>query len=528
MKMTADELRKAVNRQKIQAKRYKVATYGLGEGGASGGDIIGMAPEYWVPQLENSSLELPKYRREIFNWCDFYHSTDPLIGTAIDTHATFSVADFAISCKNPTIQAEYEQILEELNYQELLNSIALEYFRVGNVFPMGQFDETELTWKEFTLIPPIFMEIERNILGGGKNFFLNLENAPPTENNENVNNELPEEMRQLRDQKGRIKLDLDAVSHISTPPLAGTLWGVPPMYRCFKTLIYKDKLYRAQEAIADGHVTPKRIISLTANDGLPVTEDEMVDFRDQLMQSETDPSYYILTSANVQDKSFGSSGRILSTSNEVQYIENMITSGMKINKALLHGEGPTYSNAQVYQNAMIYYYQNFRSKLSYWLRNFVFKRIAKSRGYYETVTTESSTLDVTPETKKLILPEIIWRGTGLMDSQTVGIIKDLWREKKISTETLINTLVPDLDYKSEQSKLLEESSGKLALDNIAPALSKEVTTPYESYSDQLSEKQMFVDKALDTEERPTKPKDTSKLPSRMNQKSLIPKKTDTL
>lgn len=452
-------------------------------GNTFGPDIVGLAPEYFIPQLENSSLELPRYRQEIVSWCDYYYQTNPLVGAAIDIHASLSISDFAISCKDKKRQQEYEDMLDDLDYTQLLEDIAHEYFRLGNVFPMGDFDEDNLAWKEFVLIPMLNVDMKKSILNKDPKVYLvpdetlkqmSLLNDPHLRQEFDM---LPVEVREKITQNIPILIDPTRITHISTRSIAGTLWGPPPMFRCFKTLVYNDKLFRSQEAIADRQITPLKIISLITPDGFPVTPEEEESFRDQLIEADYDPNFYIITSGTVKDNYIGSTGKVLPLNSEMDMVERNISTGMRINKALMHGEGPTYANAQVYQSTMSFYYQSFRNKLKRWLIRKVFRPVAEARGWYDVKDTEKSTLSEYEKTKRLILPEIYFRGTGLMDTQTITILDRLNQSKKISDDTFIRLVSPDIDPEEEKVKILRQESEKVVLEKVSPELAERIDTP---------------------------------------------------
>lgn len=507
----SDPQREALAARKLEQKkamqRFRMASV-YNDSSYQSADIIGIAPEYHIPQLENSSLELPRYRQEIVSWCDYYYQTNELIGTAVDIHATLSVADFAISCSDRAIQQEYEDMLEQLDYTELLYEIAQEYFRVGNVFPIGNYDEDDMTWTEFTLIPMLNVDLKKPLSARNSKIYLmpndhikQMMNDPDLQDELN---EFPDEVRTNLKQGIPVLLDSNRVSHISTKAIAGTLWGVPPIYRCFKTLVYSDKLFRAQEAIADGHVTPLRIISLATQDGYPVTPAEEANFREQLIEAQYDPNFIILTSGIAKDAYIGSNGRILPLMGEMDNIERKITSGLKINKALLHGEGPTYANAQVYQTTMNTYYLHFRNRLRQWLLRKVFTPIAKARGYYDKSDTElATTLDVEEKIKRLILPEIHWSGLGNIDQQTTMMIKDLWMGKKISTKTYMSIVIPNIDPEEEAIQVLREAEEAIALQQVAPNVQKQLDKPHN-----IEDEAEDCDKESEKTEPSTKPKDS--------------------
>lgn len=479
-----------------------IRTASCNRGGIGGSDIVGIQPEYFVPQLENSSLELPRYRQEIVSWCDYYYQTNEMIGAAVDTHATLSVSDFSISCKDKHIQQEYEDMLEDIDYTQLLSDIANEYFRLGNAFPMGYYDADNLTWKEFTLLPMLNIELRKSILQRDPKIYLVIDDVMKnmgSSSDPTIVSEydlLPPEVREGIQFNLPILIDPSRIDHISTRSIAGTLWGPSPIFRCFKTLVYSDKIFRAQEAIADNQITPIKIISMLTPDGYPVAGEEADDLREQLAEASFDPNYFIIASGEIKDNYIGSNGKILPLNSEQDMIERKLSSGLRISKALLHGEGPTYANAQVYQSTMTFYYQAFRNKLKKFLKNKVFKPIAEARGYYDITHTEKSSLNLDDKTKRLLIPEIYFRGTGLLDQQTITIMDRLNSNKKISDETFISMIMPEIDYENEKVKILRQESEKVVLKKVSPELGQSVEQPDpKDMEDSMSEEKIEDDKA---------------------------------
>lgn len=462
---------------------------------------LGIQPDYFIPQLENSSLELPRSRHEIVSWCDYYYQTNELIGAAIDTHATLSVSDFSISCKDKKIQQEYEDVLEDINYRELLYEIAHEYFRLGNAFPMGNFDEDNKSWSEFVLLPMVNIELQKSILHREAKILLVVDDHLRNLSNTNdpfLKSEydlLPNDVKECIKNNLPILLAPNRVTHISNRSIAGTLWGSPPVFRCFKTLVYDSKLFRAQESIADNQITPLKMFSLITQDGLPVSDEEAESFREELINASFDPNYFIVTSGQVKDNYVGSSGKILPMNSEMDMIERKISSGMRVSKAILHGEGPTYANAQVYQQTMTFYYYAFRNKLKNWLINKVFKVIAETRGYYDSKNLESGKLNYSSVQKRLILPEIIFRGTGFVDSQSMSYIDRLNSNKKISDETYISMLLPDIEYEQEKIRINRQETENIVRDKVAPEIQERLDTPQAtSIEDSKTEEELDLKK----------------------------------
>lgn len=453
-------------------------------GGSSGPTETGVAPAYFIPQLENASLELPKHRQEILSWCDYYCQTNELVGAAIDIHASMAVSDIRISCSDPGIQKEYQEIYEEMGGVDLMYSIAHEFFRVGNCFPWGNWDEDEQRWTEFVLIPPVAIDLKKSILSSEPEILLSYsaltgsggDTSGFNKTDESIDSLLAEHFKIDPSKVGQdIPLPTDSVSHIANKIISGTMWGVPPVFRCFKSLILYDKMYRSRAAILENLIIPLRIFQITDGAGAPVTEEVLESFREQLENAQNDANYHIITSGQVIDRQVGVAGRIQDYTRELEFIEDLIAAGLKINKALLHGEGPTYSNAQVYQQSMAIQYQVFRTRLTKWLRNKVFKKVAQARGYYEKDTTnDRSPLDVTKKNKRLQLPNILWQNDISFDDAVLSQISELYNGGLISKQTYMSYVAPNIDIDEERIKMSEEEKTESVLDVMQDGYDDEV------------------------------------------------------
>lgn len=480
---TQNKQRKRQLKKQKQAAKVIVASADFSTG--NGSDTSGIQPDYFVPQLENASLDLPKHRNEIISWCDYYYQTNELIGSAIDIHSALSVSDIAITCSDPAVEKEYRRIYEQVGGIDLLLQIAFEFWRVGNVFPWGNWDTENKEWVEFVLIPPTTVDLKKQLLSKDPQIYLMNQAIQNSYTDNTIGEDYQEKLRELLGDRSleneNILLPNKSVSHIANKAIAGTLWGVPSIFRCFKSLVLYDKMFRSREIIADGLILPYRILQVLSSDDRPVSKEVIEDLVDQLSERAFDSDKTIVTSAKINDLSLSAAGKIYDFSRELEFLETMIASGMKLNKAVIHGEGPTYANAQVYQETMSIQYQLFRTRLSDWLKNKFFKRIAEERGYYDKETAnDTSTLFVSKRKSKLLLPEISWRNNVTYDRDAVQTLKELQDKGLISKETFVNLSAPFIDYNHEQRKLLDEAKQDEAVEDIMEAEDSDIKNNTES------------------------------------------------
>lgn len=457
-----DSLSKSVQRQMNSKRTIR----------ASAGNVKMGNPSFYHPLFQNTNMMLPRDRREINEWCRHFYRTEPIIATSLDLHTEFPISDFNNVCSDPYVKQFFDYMaFDKLDIINLLLDIGLEYWKIGDVFPFGQLNETEGMWERFAILNPDYVDIQSSIMAEEAIIELipdskiqSIVSGGPRGEFAEIYNQLPDEVvRQVK--MGRnIRLDNRLVSHIAHKAAPYETWGTPMMMRCFKTLIYKDKLRQAQDSIANRHIFPIRTAKI-GTPGEPMPSQEDLDaFRDTLMQADEDPNFFIVYHYGLQFDYVGSSGRILPLNQEFDFIQKELMNGLGMNQAMLNGEGPTYANAQVGADALAHRYMTYRLKLESWIRHKVYKPIAEIQGFYESVNGEISAkymsnkqriVSAARKDMQLIVPQITWQQQDLTSNQsTLSFIQQLQQKNLISMTTILPML--NLDPETEKKNLERE------------------------------------------------------------------------
>jgi hypothetical protein len=446
--------------------------YGGGMASGSSANIKQSSPEFYHPLFQNLNMMLPRDRRERNEWCRHFYRVEPIIATALDLHTEFPISDFDNVASDPYIKKFFDHMaFDKLNMVNLLLDIGLEYWKIGDVFPFGQINESEGMWEKFVLLNPDYIDIQSSVLAEDPVMELipdaeiqSIVNSGPNGKYGDIYDQLPDDViRQVKMGKN-IKLDSRLVSQISHKAAQYETWGTPVMMRCFKTLIYKDKLRQAQDAIANRHITPLRVAKI-GQPGEPMpSQDDLDAFRDTLMQADQDPNFFLVYHYGLQFEYVGSNGKILPLNQEFDFIQKELMNGLGINQAMLNGEGPTYSNAQVGYDTLARRYMAYRLRLESWIKNKVYKPIAEIQGFYESKNGEISASNMTPKQRKisaqrgdmeLVIPDITWREQDLTTNQSaMNFIQQLQQKGLISMQTVLPML--NLDPETEKKQLEEE------------------------------------------------------------------------
>ena len=453
-------------------KRTKAASFDLRLG----------APTFYQPLFNTTNMLLPRDRRERAEWCRHFYRSEPIIATALDLHTEFPISNFSHVCSDPYIKKFFDYLaFDKLDLINLLLDIGLEYWKIGDVFPFGQFNETEGIWEQFTLLNPDYVNISSSIFAQEQMIELipddqvmNIISGGPTGEFAELYRQFPEDIiRQVKMGKN-IMLDSRLVSHIAHKASPYEMWGTPLMMRCFKTLIYKDKLRQAQDAIANRHIMPLRVAKIgTPGEPYP-SQEEIDDFRNALMAGEDDPNFFLVYHYGLNFEYIGSTGRILPLNTEFDFIKDELMTGMCITQAMLNGDGTAYANAQVGFDMLAKRYMTYRMRLESWIYNKVYKPIAQVQGFYRPLTGELSTAHATPKQLKkmaankeleLIVPKISWQQQDLTSNQSImSFLEKLTERGMVSKSTIYPMLGLDPEV---EKKNLERERGTV-FDENAP------------------------------------------------------------
>lgn len=439
-------------------------------------------PTFYQPLFQSTNLLLPRDRRERNEWCRHFYRTEPIVATALDLHTEFPISDLNNVCSDPYIKKFFDYLaFEKLDMVNLLLEIGLEYWKLGDVFPFGQFNESEGLWEGFTLLNPDYVNVNASIFAKEQQIELipddqvtNIIAGGPSGQFCDLYRQFPEDIVIAVKQGKNISLDSRLVSHIAHKASPYESWGLPLMMRCFKTLIYKDKLRQAQDAIANRHIMPLRVAKIgTPGEPMP-TQDDIDAFRDILAEGEDDPNFFLVYHYGLSFDYVGSTGKILPLNTEFDFIQNELMTGLGITQAMLNGDGSTYSTAQVGAEALARRYASYRLRLESWIRKKVYRPISEVQGFYKPKNGTIAMKNMSPreirravsnKEMELIVPKLLWQQQDLTSNQTAMNFIQSLRDKGLVSMT---TVLPLLSLDPETEKRNLENERGTVFDENAP------------------------------------------------------------
>ena len=435
---------------------------------------LGM-PTFYQPLFQATNMLLPRDRRERNEWCRHFYRTEPIIATAMDIHSEFPISGINNMCSDPHIKRFFDYMaFDKLDMVNLLLDIGLEYWKIGDVFPFGQFNEATGMWEQFTLLNPDYVNLKSSLFADEPVIELIPDStltavaaSGPTGEYGDLYRQFPEDViNQVRLGKN-IVLDSRLVTHIAHKAAPYETWGTPLMMRCFKTLIYKDKLRQAQDAIANRHIMPLRVAKIgTPGEPMP-TQEDIDSFRDLLYAGDGDPNYFLVYHYGLSFDYVGSTGKILPLNTEFAFIDSELLTGMCITKEMLSGNGASFAvgSGGVSQDALAHRYMSYRLRLESFIRNKIYRPVSEVQQFYKPYTEDgfqtkfmtSAALKRAAANKELelIVPKIVWSHQDLTTNQSVMLfIQNLQAKNLVSMTTILPLL--SLDPETEKRNLERE------------------------------------------------------------------------
>jgi hypothetical protein len=402
----------------------------------SGG--AGNSPRYPHPFFDLGQSYLPNDIKQLFHWCKYYFMTNPVVNAAISKMAEYPVTPLVFKTNDAAQRAKYEELARLLQLKSLRIEIGLDYFTYGNAFVSIMFPfkkhlgcvscghevhiknsnykwvsmRYQITCKKcnttgFAKVRDVYVRSVREIrlmrwnpenidinyseLSGKKTVIYNI---PVGVSNDIIQgkpdavDELPDTFIEAVRAKKKVYFHPDNVFHFRRPTLSQKIpgWGAPILLPVLKDLHYLGVLRRAQEAVAQEHIVPLRVVYPSAAGGSsdPFSNINLTDWKteveDQLTQWKRDPNRIPVMPLPLGIQSMGGDGRALILHQEYRVWAEHIAAGMGVPPEFIFG-GIQYSstNLTMFQlhNKMLGYYEE-QKDLVY---GFVYARICSYMGW---------------------------------------------------------------------------------------------------------------------------------------------------
>lgn len=313
-----------------------------------------------------------------------YYYTDPLVGAATNVLANLAFKGFENDIDDQNIKNFYDTWVFDVNFEQLLEWVFLDFFKVGNVTtykviakyePKVSFlapyngkksnnnnkkstgQETgaaKKIWSKghlpvsYTVLNPELVNITGNLLFDKVAITVtiptelrDLLNKPTNEQSEDEKELikiLPAEIKRAAEAGGEFKLDSRLVGRVSYRKQPYERYAKPRTTRIFDSLEYKNALRDADLSTVDG-ITHYILKVTIGNDEYPVTSQAELETVAQLFNT-TSKSFDVVWNHTLQVEKIVSP-EIASILGKGKYeqVNNDLTTGLGMTRALLDGEG---------------------------------------------------------------------------------------------------------------------------------------------------------------------------------------------
>ena len=441
---------------KAAAQISKQATTVGSVGGANtsaGAAVERLAPEVYSPLFTMANLNLPRDRITVNAWCRNFHQLHPIVRNAITLHATYPISKLNLKCHDKKVLQFFEDMVEEMGLMEAVSDIALEYWKLGEVFPYAELNENNGKWSKIVIQNPDYIHVKKTVLSGDPIISLKpdavlqrlvFSNNPA---DMQLRKQIPEKIIYHVRAGHDIPLDNFNVSHLKMLASPYDVRGTSVIVSVFKDLMLYDKLRESKFAQADGLVNPVTIVTVGGNaDGeYRATQEDLEEVKMMLEEAQYDKDFKLITHAGIDIKRVGATGQVLEIASDMELIIKNIYTGLMVPPAVVDTESAVYASASIGLEVLRQRYFNFRNIIARWLVEKIFAPISELQGFYEYVEGR----------KRLIVPEVEWNQMNLYDLQDyIGNITGLVGSKQASLQTLYRSL--GLNYEDERVKMRQE------------------------------------------------------------------------
>jgi len=455
----------------------------------------GLQDPYPSPFLNLSDFNLPKTSVEVFRWCKYFYTFDPLISGAINSLATFPISDVHLEDietqtsdseqASPQLKLYQRVFFKTLNIYKLLIEIGIDYWLYGNCFIFGEMwtnpHTEEKEWKHIVRLDPSRMIIDVNPTTQEKIYKWNVpENIvriitmkKPKEEYDKI----PEIIKRAVTKNQAVVIKASNIYHFSKPSdsMGDSAWGTPPVANVLKLLMYRNILRQAQEAIAREHIVPFRVyfFERTETYNTQVNWSQVAkNFAVELSKSARDPNHKVISPIPVNVLNIGGHGRSLLLTPEIEQIQAEVLAGMNVPREFIFG-GISYSGSSISLKILENHFITYRLLLKDFMQSFIIKNMAKVRGDWNSDDDDASLVTVRMTDLKMqddvqqkqiiinlngagkITDELLWKVVGV-DAQKM---KEALRKEaldKVKLESEVRSAQAELGFELQKRQLEQQ------------------------------------------------------------------------
>lgn len=270
----------AETRQKNAALAGQMGSPNVGLRKQASGDMLLALPKSREPLGSMIAKGIPwqtgeeKERLTIRQWTRAFYATHYLVSLCVDAYCRFPIQGMEFSCKDPDLVKFYEQqFFEMLDYETFLIDFGREFWTVGEVNGLANFNESLGVWDAEEIINPDDLAVRYSPFERDWRYKLKVpQYLKDLQNDQNtlweynlLKEEYPEIIRAIQKDEG---LDVSNVllKRVVNKMSPWDIYGTPHMLRTFEQLMMEQSLNAAQDAVADRLYAPLILAKLGVED----------------------------------------------------------------------------------------------------------------------------------------------------------------------------------------------------------------------------------------------------------------------
>lgn len=426
--MSSDNMFSGTGGSRFSGQRGRTAD-GMGRNGV----------RYPSPFFDIGHTYLPPSQKSMLRWCRYYYLVNPLINTVVHKMSEYPITEIVVNEKNDDIREKWETLLgETLRYRAFQVEVGLDYYTYGICIvtmhlPFIKYlvcrhckhkaiaEKTGYVWRNLDYIiqcekcgavAPAKVEdfqvrdVKRIRLMRWNPEYVNIDpafaGADPTYTfdiplqlrndivlgKKNVLDTIPDVFIEAMRRNKFIRFTNDNLFVLkrSTISQKDGGWGVPLIMPVLKDTFYMQVLRKAQEAIAQEHIVPLRVLFPQAGSGTsdPYTTIPLDNWRGriegEIAKWKYDNNYIPILPLPIGNQSIGGDGKALGLYQEMDIWSRHIVAGMGVPEEFVFG-GMQYSGSNVSMRILENQFISYRLDHHLMLNRFVIKRIAEFMGW---------------------------------------------------------------------------------------------------------------------------------------------------
>lgn len=256
-------------------------------------DMLG--PEVYSPLFQLANLNLPRDRVTMNAWNRVFYDTHPIVRNAINLHASYPISKINISHPVKEIQDFFLEMAEKIDLYSVVYGAALEFWKLGEVFPYAELDRETNSWKKITILNPDFIHVKKAAIGDHTIISLKPDAGLQRLVNSSAQSDialkkrLPKHIIDAVKKGESIPLDGINISHLKLLSSPYDIRGTSVIVSVYKDLMHYDKLRECYDAETE----------VLTNQGFKKYED-IIDVENQVVKSDVLIASYDEKSQTIQ------------------------------------------------------------------------------------------------------------------------------------------------------------------------------------------------------------------------------------